>query len=61
MRARDAFQGLSFGAKAGNRWPVTFADQADYTRRRQAMQRSQIEAGGARLSHLLMAIWPDRR
>jgi hypothetical protein len=61
MRARDAFEGLSFGAKVGNRWPVIFANEADYARRRQAMQRSQIEAGGARLSHLLMAIWPDRR
>jgi S1/P1 nuclease len=60
-RARGAFEGLSFGAKQGNRWPVIFADQSSYARRRQAVQRQQIEAGGARLAQLLRTIWPDRR
>lgn len=58
-RSRDVFKGLSFGPRAGRYWPVTFTDAADYQADRKRMQRRQIEKAGARLTQLLLVIWPD--
>ena len=59
IQARAALSGLGFGAKQGNRWPLTFNSQARYAADRAAMQRLQIEKAGARLAQVLVAIWPD--
>lgn len=58
-QARLAYQGIRFSAKSSREWPVIF-DDADYHSDREAIQRRQIEKGGARLARLLMAIWPGR-
>jgi hypothetical protein len=57
--ARLAYTGIHFDPKQGREWPVIF-DDPDYQSHREAMQRRQIEKGGARLALLLMAIWPGR-
>ena len=59
IQARAALSGLGFGARANNRWPLTFTDRARYDSDRAALQRLQIEKAGARLAQLLVAIWPD--
>lgn len=59
IQARGVLSGLGFGAKSGNRWPLTFTDRARYDADRAAMQRLQIEKAGARLAQVLVAIWPD--
>jgi hypothetical protein len=59
IQARAAHAGLTFSAKANNRWPLSFANRPRYDADRAAMQRVQIEKAGARLAQLLVAIWPD--
>jgi hypothetical protein len=59
IQARAAHAGLTFSAKANNRWPLSFANRPRYDADRAAMQRLQIEKAGARLAQLLVAIWPD--
>lgn len=59
IEARGAFAGLAFSRKTGNRWSLTFKDQARYDADRRTVQRLQIEKAGARLAQVLVAIWPD--
>ncbi|HEV2816958.1 MAG TPA: S1/P1 nuclease [Allosphingosinicella sp.] len=59
IQARGALSGLNFGAKSGNRWPLTFDNRTRYDSDRAATQRLQIEKAGARLAQVLVAIWPD--
>jgi hypothetical protein len=59
IQARGVLSGLSFGARAGNRWPLSFANRSRYDADRAAVQRLEIEKAGARLAQLLVAIWPD--
>lgn len=59
IQARGALSGLGFGAKQGNRWPLTFQNRTRYDTDRAAVQRLQIEKAGARLAQVLVAIWPD--
>jgi hypothetical protein len=58
-RSKDAFQGLGFGPRAGRYWPATFTDATGYQAARKKAQRRQIEKAGARLTQLLLVIWPD--
>ena len=57
--AQAAFVGLSFGPRGKNGWPVRFANAAKYHADRERVQRQQIEKAGARLTRLLLDIWPD--
>jgi hypothetical protein len=59
IQARGVFAGLRFSAQQGRRWPLAFDNQARYEADRRALQRLQIEKAGARLTQLLVAIWPD--
>lgn len=59
IQARGVLSGLSFAAKSGNRWPMSFANRPRYDADRAALQRLQIEKAGARLAQVLVAIWPD--
>lgn len=56
---QHSFRGLSFGARAGRFWPVSFADEATYQADRKKYQRLQIEKAGARLTQVILDIWPD--
>jgi len=51
-----AFEGLTFGAESGGRWPVM--EPAGYADAREALQKAQLVKAGARLAQLLEAIWP---
>ena len=57
--AQTAFVGLTFGSRGKKGWPLRFANAAKYKSDREVMQRQQIEEGGAHLTQLLLAIWPD--
>jgi hypothetical protein len=58
-QSRGVFKGLGFGARAGRYWPVTFTSASAYQAARKKTQRRQIEKAGARLTQLLLVIWPD--
>lgn len=60
----EPFKGLTFGARitsgtSRGKWEIHFADRDGYVEERQKIQRKQIEKAGARLTQLLVAIWPD--
>jgi hypothetical protein len=57
--AQQAFQGVSFAAKADKAWPSTFDDRGTYVKNMQAIQKQQVIKGGARLANLLTTIWPN--
>jgi hypothetical protein len=56
---QHSFPGLSFGARAGRSWPISFTNKVRYQAERKKIQRLQIEKAGARLTQLLLDIWPD--
>jgi hypothetical protein len=58
-RANEAFEGVTFGTKQGDNWPVSFENQKAYDDARRPVQRQQVALAGARLAQLLAAIWPD--
>lgn len=53
------FAAMTFGEAQGGEWNVVFADRPTYRTERNKVQRVQIEKAGARLTQLLVAIWPD--
>lgn len=57
--AKTAFAGLTFGKRGQKGWPVQFTDMAKYQAARKMTQRDQVEKAGARLTQLLLWIWPD--
>jgi S1/P1 Nuclease len=57
--AQTAFVGLTFGARGKKGWPVRFTNASKYQADRDAVQRQRIEKGGARLTQVLLDIWPD--
>lgn len=65
LLAQTAYSGLSFGAKeAGGKqnsfdWPISFDDRSNYLKTEREIQRKQIINAGARLAHVLKAIWPN--
>jgi len=59
IQARGAFAGLTYSRKENRQWTVSFANQSRYNADRTAVQRLQIEKAGARLTQVLVAIWPD--
>jgi hypothetical protein len=56
---QHSFPGLSFGARTGRSWPVSFVNEGTYQAARKKTQRLQIEKAGARLTQILLHIWPD--
>jgi len=62
LGARDAFDGMSFGARQqslrGPRWLAT--PPAGYDARSLEQTRLNVIKGGARLAQMLESIWPDK-
>lgn len=56
LAARQAFNGLKFGASRQGTWSVTLP--ADYNGRRSDVQKEQIIKAGAHLAELLRGVWP---
>ena len=59
--SQTAFDGLSFGDEKNDgtpraRWPIE--EPTDYAASRAALQEPQLVKAGARLAHLLQAVWP---
>lgn len=58
MVVQQSFQGISFSAKGGKGWPLSFEDRSGYLHEMQAIQKQQVVKAGARLAKLLTTIWP---
>jgi S1/P1 Nuclease len=56
-QAQKAFTGLKFGPKSGKTWNVTMP--RSYSKSMNAIKKTQLTKGGARLAQLLEAIWPE--
>lgn len=58
VRSHEAFADLTYGARAGGKWPAVFADRTAYFKAKTTLQEAQLAKGGARLAELLNEVWP---